>query len=992
MIVLALEQFAARRRSAQERIEEALRAIVDRAIDGTVNTDGYAELLNEVRAQWRIAYADEAGSTRGHIPGEFIEQVRETLSRTDRTKADANTVERITVWLATAILSHATITASDDDEAELFLEWVDMGDSKVRHTHHEANGQQVPIGENFTVGGQKMPYPGFPGVDIALWINCRCTVRPVLASEALVAAIERVQRQYAGTKLGEAAFKNYTAEERKNAHTLPDGSFPIEDCADLKNAIQAIGRAKDPAKAKAHIRSRKNALGCSEVDLPETWGVFTEHLEAMPVREPLDDPIDPEETVAEPTHAGLAVQASDTGRVLLIQRSLDQEDAPEVQGTWEFPGGGIEEGEGPEEAARREFAEETGLAVPEGEVTGGWRSDDGVYQGYVFTTPIERDAFGELNPDLAAAEAINPDDPERRKPDVSAWFSLEQIKALGANLRPECHNTDWSQFSAGGGDVWHSGDDPEEETMPEDNTESTAEATDAEVVDLAPKPVPWHSVITVEGQWSGDKRRFAEGALTSRPLPLPLTWQRVSADGHSGSPVVGKREKHMRVGQEIRASGTFIDNVEAAEVIGLIAEFGRFGISVDADKVNMEFSEEGAAEEGVTFTDARDCGACIVQIPAFAEAYIALGEPPADFWDGGEEIEVSGQSMVASIEAADISPGKTEDGPGWLTNYIPTDRLRDWWASAESGVNWGVPGDFNRCRVAAAKYVKPQYLNGFCANRHYDALGFWPGQEASVADVLTETEASAPLALVAATYGNLKAPAEWFAKEEVLDFPNGCPLTITEEGQVYGHVATWNQCHGNTKAYGTCQTAPKSPTNYSQFLLGEVLTTEGPVASGCLTIGGGHAAGHLRLRAAQRHYDDATSVFADVSARDGELGIWVSGWVRPGTPEEMVVAARASKLSGDWRKTPQGWEMIAALAVNAPGYQIPRVAAGIADGEQVSLVAANVVQSDTVPVPEGFDINALAEAVVARLAAREQAKVDMAALRARFEQKVEVSV
>lgn len=969
MIVLALEQFSARRRSAQERIETALRPIVRRALDGSVNTDGYQELISEVRDQWRIAYADEAGSTRGHIPGEFIKQVQDTLAKTDRTKADANTIDRVSVWLASAILSHSTLTAADDDPEELFLEWVDMNDAKVRHAHEVANGQQRPIGEDFLVGGAKMPYPGYPGVDIALWINCRCTLRPVLAEEALVAS----------------EFKDYDAEQRKKAHTLPDGSFPIEDCADLKNAVQAIGRAKDPAKAKAHIRSRKNALGCPDVSLP--WAV-------APEREPLDDPVDPQEgtpdPLAQPTHAGLAVQAADTGRVLMIQRSLDQDDAPEVQGTWEFPGGSLEGDESPEEAARREFCEETGCEAPEGEMTGDWTSDDGVYKGHVLTAPIEREAFDRLNPEKAAM--VNPDDPKRRKPDVAAWFSLHQIKNLGTNLRPEVHNTDWSQFSEGGGDHHYSEPQTEEETMPEDPKKDTEASLsgDGSVTELSPGPVPWHSVITVEGQWSGDGRRFADGALTSRPLPLPLTWQRVSADGHTGSPVVGKREMHMRVGNQIRANGVFINNAEAAEVIDLLAEFGRFGISVDADMVNMEFSEEGAEKEGVTFTDARDCGACIVQIPAFAEAFIALGEPPEDFYEGGTEIVTTGQSLVASITAADIAPGKTEDGPGWLTNYIATDRLRDWWASQESGVAWGTPGDFNRCRAKAAQYIKPQYLAGFCANRHYDALGFWPGQEGSVGDALTQTDPAAPLSLVASAYGNIKAPHEWFAKEEVLDYPEGCPLTITEEGQVFAHVATWNSCHGN-KQYGECQTAPHSPTNYSQFLLGEVLTDEGSVPVGCLTIGAGHAAGHLRLRAAQRHYDDATSVFADVTCRDGELGIWVSGWVRPGTPEEMVVAARASKLSGDWRKGPGGaWEMIAALAVNAPGYQIPRMAAGIADGEQVSLVAANIVRTDTEPVPDSFDMEALADRIVDRINAREQAKVDMAALRARFEQKVSI--
>ena len=51
---------------------------------------------------------------------------------------------------------------------------------------------------------------------------------------------------------------------------LPDGSFPIKDEADLQNAIQAFGRAKDKEAAKAHIMKRAAALKLEDM-IPASW-------------------------------------------------------------------------------------------------------------------------------------------------------------------------------------------------------------------------------------------------------------------------------------------------------------------------------------------------------------------------------------------------------------------------------------------------------------------------------------------------------------------------------------------------------------------------------------------------------------------------------------------------------------------------------------------------------------------------------------------------
>lgn len=773
-----------------------------------------------------------------------------------------------------------------------------------------------------------------------------------------------------------------------------------------------------------------------------------EEADHMAEDEPIarNTPADP--SMVAVTHAGFAVQAADTGRVLLIQRSWDEEDEPAVRGTWEFPGGGLEGVETPEEAARREFSEETGLAVPEGEVTGGWRSPDGIYQGFVYTTPVEADAFSELNPDLAAAETVNPDDPERRTPDVSAWFMLDQIWNLGPALRPECYDTDWTQFATeentmpaidpGAPEAVAAAIEPTETRyLTEDEVRRAAEdpayaeqllddlvATDPEtgeqttlrdwlattvpmsgdgLAELAgvgdpeeepePEPpidtgyIPFHGVITVLDAPSGDRRYLTEMRPATRPLPLPFAWQETSAPGHMNSVVVGRMNRIVQVGQEVRFSGEILPIPRADDFIGTVAHFPKFGVSVDADDLLMAFDDETGAEwiEG-----ARVCGATGVSIPAFSQAWSSLGEAPEGFMDGEDLAEVpwenEQQALVAAamvfderaLEQVDLDPAILEfkRGPGWVTHPEETRRLWNYWVHGEGAqkVKWGVPGDFNRCRTLVGEKIAKnspedmRFLNQICARWHHDAKGIWPGQEkaAMVASAtpavvggvdiapIRAIEQGSPMALVASG-GQLLAPAAWFEDPQfnthdgrMVQGPDGrwgAPLTITEQGQVFGHIARWDVCH--TGSGRDCQVAPHSMNDYAYFRLGSVLTDEGLVATGSLTIGDkpgvGHADLRLGLRETLAHYDNAASAWADVSVGEDEYGIWCAGWVRPGTRAEQIVAARASKLSGDWRPV-NGWDLdlVAALCVNSPGFPIPRIR--VAAGLQTALVAAGVVQ------------------------------------------------
>jgi hypothetical protein len=82
---------------------------------------------------------------------------------------------------------------------------------------------------------------------------------------------ERVARARVDAEFGYVSRDERTklAEEGK---ALPDGSYPIRNVEDLKNAIQAYGRSKesDRAKVRKHIAKRANALKVRHM-VPEEW-------------------------------------------------------------------------------------------------------------------------------------------------------------------------------------------------------------------------------------------------------------------------------------------------------------------------------------------------------------------------------------------------------------------------------------------------------------------------------------------------------------------------------------------------------------------------------------------------------------------------------------------------------------------------------------------------------------------------------------------------
>lgn len=98
-----------------------------------------------------------------------------------------------------------------------------------------------------------------------------------LEREAIEAALENdepILSIYGDYELDYEIARDFSKEKRDDLASkglaLPDGSFPIVTVADLKNAISAIGRAKDPGAAKTHTKKRAKALNRTDL-IPTEW-------------------------------------------------------------------------------------------------------------------------------------------------------------------------------------------------------------------------------------------------------------------------------------------------------------------------------------------------------------------------------------------------------------------------------------------------------------------------------------------------------------------------------------------------------------------------------------------------------------------------------------------------------------------------------------------------------------------------------------------------
>lgn len=147
---------------------------------------------------------------------------------------------------------------------------------------------------------------------------------------------------------------------------------------------------------------------------------------------------------------------------------------------------------------------------------------------------------------------------------------------------------------------------------------------------------------------------------------------------------------------------------------------------------------------------------------------------------------------------------------------------------------------------------------------------------------------------------------------------------------VYGHLALWDVPHDGYD--GQAKFVPRPTDNYASFNTPSILTDRGKVEAGPICLYGGH----ISLAKAM---DSVENAWCDVRIVAGQHGPWMCGVVRPHITDEQVYEARASRVSGHWKRG----KLKAIMSVNTPGFDVPGFAFHTNDkGQVLELVASYV--------------------------------------------------
>lgn len=407
----------------------------------------------------------------------------------------------------------------------------------------------------------------------------------------------------------------------------------------------------------------------------------------------------------------------------------------------------------------------------------------------------------------------------------------------------------------------------------------------------------WRGVLAPINRPTGDGRRMAVGALTHRPLPLPLRWQRTETNGHNEAVTIGTIDT-LRIDNEaghVWGEGELFDDISPAtnprlaedvkEVMYLTGK-QTIGPSVDPGAAtavavvagtDKPLTDQQAFEVMVgqakppametLFTAYEIAGATLVPIPAFSECRpIELMDATIPAAMSADVVPDDVTARVALLAAAGLGTPPVElfMDPR-LSQITPMTRVErpDGWVHV-----FGHVAEHQTCLVGRRDMcLTPPY-----SEREYSSFHRYHSTDDG------QFEFPLPLGRLTAGFGSLE---------------------------------------------NTCRCCPGNDD---------------------------HACANISFGAAVAHHDRMQALaFVRVGEDEDNGAIWFSGVEAPGVDERGRALLRRQKISGDWREVAGSMELTEVLVLNRrnPGFPLPRGASR--GGRQRALTAAGVV---VVPLAE----------------------------------------
>jgi 2'-5' RNA ligase len=164
---------------------------------------------------------------------------------------------------------HVTIAYDDQPEP---LAKTPVSFSSVWVVRGNDQRTEIPLGAGDSATGAQPPQDARISPNVGARREAQVELSAML--ERARAIKDPTQKARVRAAILDLAFPPEARKKAKAAHqTIPGtDSFPIRNVQDLKNAIQAFGRAKDKAAAKKHIIARARSLGATKM-LPSSWKV-----------------------------------------------------------------------------------------------------------------------------------------------------------------------------------------------------------------------------------------------------------------------------------------------------------------------------------------------------------------------------------------------------------------------------------------------------------------------------------------------------------------------------------------------------------------------------------------------------------------------------------------------------------------------------------------------------------------------------------------------